>query len=370
MGGTMERGSWTGVPGARDLPDVSFALVHAHRPLYLCPKKSTIGPIIWQIGSVHYVLLAIHSPGFMKGFHLFLHHETGNIRHTKMWGAQKKHKACDSPPCSSVEQTAGQFNRLSGVPSHLPGLWFLWGWPVPHGVVTSHVQRQEERGPGVQSPLPPGKGRGNVEVRPPNVEGWWSHSVLTRGWGSGSEEAWLGTARVNRGFGALRGQVFRRGHLNPIGRSSGLTGSLGQAMKVEGDDIGPTSVGNSRDTHSQVADLGESFCGTPWCWWCAGCSLCPEAFLWCFSVSLVSDSHPWQQAHAVGFTLKPFQGAHRWETSEQADGTMWGLCRRPWGSWCPCRTCRGKEHVLLPFLLGYTFLVAMAFGLWGFHLCT
>lgn len=57
--------------------------------------------------------------------------------------------------------------------------------------------------------------------------------------------------------------MFRRGHLNPIGRSSGLTGSLGQAMKVEGDDIGPTSVGNSRDTHSQVADLGESFCGTP-----------------------------------------------------------------------------------------------------------
>lgn len=104
MGGTMERGSWTGVPGARDLPDVSFALVHAHRPLYLGPKKSTIGPIIWQIGSVHYVLLAIHSPGFMKGFHLFLHHETGNIRHTKMWGAQKSTKPAIHHPVAVLNR--------------------------------------------------------------------------------------------------------------------------------------------------------------------------------------------------------------------------------------------------------------------------
>jgi len=59
------------------------------------------------------------------------------------------------------------------------------------------------------------------------------------------------------------------------------------------------------------------------------------------------------------------------ETSDQADGTMWGLCS------CPCRglmsvpdMCHGKDRVLPPFLLGYSFLVAMALGLQGFHLCT
>lgn len=116
---------------------------------------------------------ALRSPGFMKGFHLFLHHKTGNIveqlvlRCTEKCVGPKKAQRLPftTPQKSRADHQVNSTSLLVSHPSS-PRLRFLCKWPVPHRVVVSRVQGREEHGPGVQLPLRKGKrNRGGEATR-------------------------------------------------------------------------------------------------------------------------------------------------------------------------------------------------------------
>lgn len=139
---------------------------------------------------------AVHSPGFMKGPRLCLHHKTGNIvERLVLWHTEK----CVAPKKStklpfSTLQKAQADPQIRSIQQ---ALWCLIPPPRREAPLKMAFASQGEG----FSPLPPRKGRGNtggrgnVVVRPSHVEGWWSHCVLIKGWGSGSEAVWLSTAK-------------------------------------------------------------------------------------------------------------------------------------------------------------------------------
>lgn len=132
-------------------------------------------------------------------------------------------------------------------------------------------------------------------------------------------------------------------------------------MQMREQDTGPASpahVGNvGRSTPRGWKALGESFCGAPRCWvvGCAGSPPHTEAFLWCSLLSLASH-----HIHDTGCSLKAFWGDFRWIPQIKLMA-LWGDFSG-WG-WMALQGRRyGQEHVLLPLLLSYNFLVAISWS--------